>query len=103
MFSSRDDMINGMSLLLLHFQWFGLLMHVGIRATPSSKGSKSKTEAMHFPSKKLKEIPLDDLAASKAYFDLTCEGGGCITFTDKFRYLGSLISWDLTDDSDVQQ
>ena len=45
MFSIRDDMINGMSLLHLHFQQFGLLMHVGTRATPSSKGRKSKTEA----------------------------------------------------------
>ena len=42
MFSSRDDMIKGMSILHLHFQQFGLLMHVGTRATPSSKGSKSK-------------------------------------------------------------
>ena len=82
MFSSRDDMINGMSLLHLHFQRFDLLMHVGTR--------KSKTEAMYFPSKKVKDIPLDELAAEKADFDLTCKGSGCITFTDEFRYLGSL-------------
>ena len=87
MFSSRDDMINGMSLLHLHFQRFGLLMHVGTRATPSSKGSKSKTEAMYFPSKQLKDIPLDKLAANKVDIDLTCKGGGCITFTDEFHYL----------------
>ena len=64
----------------------------------SSKGSKAKTEAMHFPSKQLKDIPRNELAAYKA-----CEGSGCITFTNKFRYLGSLISWDLTDNLDVQQ
>ena len=46
---------------------------------------KSKTGAMYFPSKILKEILLDELAANKADFDLTCEGGGCITFTDEFR------------------
>ena len=92
-----------MSLLHLHFQRFGLLMHVGTRATPSSKGSKSKTEAMYFPSEQLKNIPADDLAANKADFDLTCKGGGCISFTDEFRYLGSLISCDLTDNSDIQQ
>ena len=103
MFSSRGDKINGMSPLHLHFQRFGLLMHVGTRATPSSKGSKSKTEATYFSSKQLKKIPLDEFAANKADFDLTCERGGCITFTDEFRYLGSLISWDLTDNSDVQQ
>ena len=55
MFSSRDAMINRTSLLHLHFQRFGLLMHVGTRATVYSKGSKSKTEAMYFPSKKLEK------------------------------------------------
>ena len=78
-------------------------MHVGTRATPSSKASKSKTEAMYFPSKKPKDIPPDELAAGKADFDLTRKGGGCITFMDEFRYLGSVTSWDLTDNSDVQQ
>ena len=58
---------------------------------------------MHFPSKELKDIPLDEHAAYKADFDLTCKGSRCITLTDEFRYLGSLISWDLTDNSDVQQ
>ena len=43
MFSSRDNMINGMNLLHLHLQSFGLLMHVSTR--------KTKTEAKHFPSK----------------------------------------------------
>ena len=57
------------------------------------------TEAMYFPSKKLKEIPLDEFAANKADFDLKCEGSGCIIFTGKFRYLGSRLSWHLTDDS----
>ena len=59
---------------------------------------------MNFPSKKPKEILQDELAANKADFDLTCEHGGCITFTETFRYdLRSLISWDLTDNSNVQQ
>ena len=31
------------------------------------------------------------------------EGGWCITFTDEFRYLESLIFWDLMNNSDVQQ
>ena len=66
MFSNRDDMMNGMSLLHLHFQQFGLLMHVGTRASPSSKGSKSP----YFPSKTLKDIPLGELVANKADFDL---------------------------------
>jgi hypothetical protein len=78
-------------------------MYDGTRATPSSKCSKSKTEAMCFPSKQLKDILSDELVPNKADFDLTCKGGGCIIFTYELRYLGSLISWDLTDNSDVQQ
>ena len=77
-------MINGMSLLHLHFQWFGLLMRVSSRETPSPKNKKSKAEAMNFPSKKLNEIPLYELAANKANFDLTCKGSGCITFMANF-------------------
>ena len=92
---------NKVSLLHLHFQWFGLLMHVSTMATFSSKGSESKTEAMYFPSKQLKDIPQDELAADKADFDLTCKGGGNITLMDDFCYHGSLISLDLTDNSDV--
>ena len=49
------------------------------------------------------DIPVGELAANKADFELTCDGGGCISFTDEFGYLGSRISWDLTDNSDVQQ
>ena len=96
-------MINVMSLLHLHFQRFCLLMHVSTRATPSSKGRKSKMDAMNFPSKKLKEIPLDELEANKADFDLKCVSSECITFMEEFRYLGSLISWLLTDTSDAHQ
>ena len=80
-------MINGMSLLRFHFQRFGLLMHFGTRAPLSSKGSNSKAEATYFPSKKLKDIPLDELAANAADFDLICEDGECITFKDEFSYL----------------
>ena len=66
-------MINRMSLLHFHFQRFGLLMHIGTRATPSFKGSKSKIKAMYFPSKQLKVIPSDELAANKADFNLTSQ------------------------------
>ena len=48
MFASREYMITGTSLLHTHLQRFGMLMHVGSRATKTSEGSKSKTEAV-FP------------------------------------------------------
>ena len=49
-YASREDMIQGTSLLHAHFKRFGMLMHTGTRATATRNGSKSKTEAMFFPS-----------------------------------------------------
>ena len=46
MYVSREDMIIGIILLHNHLQRFGMRMHVGSRATESSEGSKSKTEAV---------------------------------------------------------
>ena len=49
MLASREDMIMGTSILHTHLQRFGMLMHVGSRATDTSEGIKSKTEAVNFP------------------------------------------------------
>ena len=49
-YASSKDMIQGISLLHAHFKRFGMLMHTGTRATATWNGSKSKTEAMFFPS-----------------------------------------------------
>ena len=48
MFSSRGDMINGMSLLHLHFQQFGLLMHIGTRATRPPRAANPKQKHVIF-------------------------------------------------------
>ena len=42
-------MIIGTSLLHTLLQRFGMLVHAGSRATESSEGSKSNTEAVYFP------------------------------------------------------
>ena len=49
-FTSREDMIRGTSLLHAHFKRFSMLMHTGTHATATQSGSKSKMEAMYFPS-----------------------------------------------------
>ena len=36
-------------------------------------------------------------------FDLTCDDGGYISFTNKFRYLGSILTPDLSDETDIQR
>ena len=100
MFASREGMINGTSLLRTHLQRFGMLMHVGSRATETSEGSKSKTEAVFFPSRTASIV---EIQSNSADFDLLCESGGFITFTNEIRYLGTIISSDLRDCPDIDQ
>ena len=54
MFTSREGMITGTSLLHTHLQCFRMLMHVGSYGTETSESSKSKTESVYF----FIEIPL---------------------------------------------
>ena len=75
MFTSREDMINGTSLLHTHLQRFGMLMHVGSRATETSEGSKSKTEAVFFPSRTT-STSIEEIQSNSADFDLVCDSGG---------------------------
>ena len=107
-------MILGTSLLHAHFKRFGMLMHTGTRATATRNGSKSKTEAMFFPSDStLREhAQLDDNDSrsleeytkdSWADFDLLGVDGEYISFTNKFCYLGTIISSNLSDDADISR
>ena len=113
-YASREDMIQGTSLLHAHFKRFGMLMHTGTRATATRNGSKSKTEAMFFPSDStLREhAQLDDNDSrslveytkdSWADFDLLGVDGEYISFTSKFCYLGTIISSNLSDDADISR
>jgi len=90
-----------------------MLMHTGTHATATCKGSKSKTEAMYFPSnstiKEYKEYnesndtcSLEEFTADKwADFNLLGVEGEYISFTNQFCYLGTIISSDLTDNADI--
>jgi hypothetical protein len=62
---------------------FGLIMHTG------RDGKKSKTEAVLFPPPGTEATPED-----VAQFGVENEQG-YITFTEKFKYLGSLFNTDL--------
>ena len=102
-------MIQGTSLLHTHFKRFGMLMHTGTIETATCKGSKSKTEAMYFPSvstirdhmRICKEsgdpCSLEQFTADKrADFSLLgVKGEYIISFTNQFCYLGTIISSDL--------
>ena len=85
-------MIKGKSLLHTRLQRFGMLMHVGSHATETSEGSKSKTEAVFFSRR---NTPIDEIKLNSADSDLVSDSGGFITLTNKFCYLGTIISSDL--------
>jgi hypothetical protein len=67
---------------------FGLSMHVG------RNGQKAKTEAVFYPSAAKIKNP-DPLDTQDIEVD-----GGTVSFTDKFKYLGSIIADKLTDEAE---
>ena len=89
-----------MSLLHAHLQRYEMLMHVEKRASESSEGSKSKTEAVYVPRK---DTPIDEIQSNSVNFDLFCDGGGYISFINKFCYMGTIISSNLSDKPDITQ
>ena len=86
-FETREDLIKGANYLFHHLAKFGLQMHIG------RNGGASKTEAMYFPSKDQK---YEDGDTSNFNVD-----DGYVSFTDTFRYLGSLIHNSLTSQADI--
>ena len=84
---TRAELIHATRLLFSHLKRFGLTMHVG------RDGKKSKTEAMYFPPPG--ESPDATLTAP---FEVD---GGSIAFTSRFTYLGSIVTADLRDATDV--
>ena len=85
-------------------------MHVGTRAKAGGQDSKLKTEAMFFPwqlgkpalTKANKAILRSHITTNAADFDLTCENGGYISFTNKFCYLSSILLPDLSSELGIQ-
>ena len=71
------------------FKQFGLICHVG------RNGSKSKTESMYFPAPGLK---YEDADTSPLLVD-----GGEVPFTEKFKLLGSLLAYNLKDNSEIDE
>jgi exonuclease III len=95
-FENKEDMIKASKLIRDTMKRFGLIMHIG------ENGGKSKTEAMYYPptleeaSKMKNETPGED----EATFTVD---EGYITFTRKFKYLGSVITQDLKDNDDISR
>ena len=87
-FESREHMQLGARLLKGHLARFALEMHCGLADADGQVKVKSKMEAVHFPPHPSCSSPSDDDIAPLRVDD-HC---GIVTFTQRFRYLGS-ISW----------
>jgi len=84
---SRENLQISLELIFSVFKKFGLVCHVG------RNGSKSKTEAMYFPAPGLR---YEDADTSPLIVD-----GGEVPFTLKFKLLGSLLTYNLKDDCEI--
>ena len=93
-FTDQNDMIKASKIIRDTMKRFGLIMHIGV------DGGKSKTEAMYYPPtlEEASKIKNEAPGAEEATFDVD---EGYITFTRKFKYLGSLITQDLKDNDDI--
>lgn len=92
-FATYDSAKQAAQIIVDHFQEFGLTVHTGDEASKS----KSKTEAVFFPPSIKEALTLEDVPPN-----LSLSGGKHIPFTKNFRYLGSIITHDLTADMEVE-
>jgi len=92
-FATRAELEKWAPIIDQHFTDFGLQVHKG-KVLQNGKLKKSKTECMFFPRQ---GGTYEDGNVSNVEVD-----GGFYTFTKQFKYLGSIISWDLKADSDIE-
>ncbi len=92
-FLSRDDIAIGTKHITEHFCKFGLEVHLGTKREDGTT-IKAKTEFMHVPIKG-QESSLTDTA------DLEILADRFVSHCTQFRYLGSEITGDLDDSTDI--
>jgi hypothetical protein len=98
LFDTIEEAASASQELLTQLRRFGLLMHVG------TTEKKSKTEAMYFPANRPGveiTIPPAPLHPITIPADILLPGGNHVHFTDKFCYLGSFITNDLSDKQEI--
>ena len=88
---NHEDLLKMASIIEEQFKRIGLLMHVG------DNNKKSKSVAMYFPP----SVKASTLDQSENEADFTTTSEGQIQFVKKFKYLGSWITTDLYDDTDI--
>ena len=90
-FGTRKELEQGAVIIDRHFTAFGLQVHRG-KYLPNGKRKKSKTECMYCPA----QGSYEDGDTSDVMVD-----NGFYSFTNTFKYLGSIITYDLSADADV--
>jgi hypothetical protein len=97
-FVSRADLELGTRLIKQHLSRFALVMHCGtMHPTDGTVAKKSKTEATFYPPDGYSPTTNDTL------FLKIDDALGIVTFTERFRYLGVILSSSLTDDAEIEQ
>lgn len=90
-FQSRDELCNAISKLDKHFSRFGLTMHL------DSYTAKSKSEVMFFPASLKQAKSLSTLLLE----DIILLNDNRIHFASKYKYLGSIITPLLNEDTEI--
>ena len=94
LFNSRSELHQAIIELDKHFSRFGLIMHLG------SNTVKSKSEAMFFPAS-LKQAR-HDFENNILPSDILLSDTKKVHFTNKFKYLGSIITPLLNEDTEIE-
>jgi hypothetical protein len=95
LFSTQNELEEAASKLQKHFERFGLIMHVGNSTT------ESKSEAMYFPPSLAEAKNLEKRGAIPEDIRLP-QNDERISFTQSFRYLGSIITPLLNEDAEIE-
>ena len=96
-FLSKANLIAGTILVQQTFAQFGLEVHLGCTNTPKST---SKNEAMYFPSH---SKPIDKIEEEIVNGQFVIPGDKFVEFTHRFKYLGTYITQDLSDNTDIDK
>jgi hypothetical protein len=87
LFENREDLKKGTNLIMSHFVRFGLEMHIGCNE------KQSKTECVYFPAfqHEYESTDTSNFAVADGY----------VQFSKQFKNLGSTISFNLDDTTDI--
>jgi hypothetical protein len=93
--SSRQELEMLCAAIFDHMHHFGLLMHAGTLDETGSHQTKSKTEAMFIPAHPMTQEDIDATSTNIVFVTQY------VPFAQEFQYLGSRMTTDLKDITDI--